>query len=188
MIEFWKKYNNYLFFGALLIILLVPQIRFPVQVFLQRMFSFSPSSIEADERVLVESYDWTLRSADGENLELNAFKGEVIIINFWATWCPPCVAEMPDFQDLYNDYGDRVKFLFVSNDPVDKVLRFVKENDYSLPFYSPRTAEPARLNYTVLPTTFILSKDQKIAMRKEGAANWNGSSVRETLDILLKAN
>jgi thiol-disulfide isomerase/thioredoxin len=186
MMGFWKKYNNFIFFGALLIVLLVPQIRFPVQVFLQRLFSFSPSSIELDDQETLDDYNWRLESVNKEVIDFNAFKGKVVVINFWATWCPPCVAEMPDFQDLFNDYGDKVVFLFVSNDPLDKVIRFATENNYNLPFYASKTIEPDLLSYSALPTTFVLSKTQKIVMRKEGAANWNGSAVRETLDELLK--
>jgi thiol-disulfide isomerase/thioredoxin len=187
MIKFWKKYSNYFFFGALLLILLVPQIRFPVQVFLQRLFSFSPTEIAEEKREELADYNWLLESHEGDDLDFNQFKGEVIIINFWATWCPPCVAEMPDFQDLYNEYKGEVKFLFVSNDPVSKVQRFALENQYDLPFYTPKSVEPSKLNYSALPTTFIISKDQKIIMRKEGAAKWNGSAVRGTIDDLLVA-
>jgi thiol-disulfide isomerase/thioredoxin len=182
--KFWKKYNNYLFFAVLLIVLLVPQIRFPVQVFLQRLLSFSPSEIAVDNRETIHDFNWTLVHVDETVLNFNELKGDIIVVNFWATWCPPCVAEMPDFQDLYNDYHDKVQFLFVSNDPLSKVKSFADINDLSLPFYMPASAEPKVLNYSTLPTTFIIDKNQQIVMRKEGAAKWNSSKVRELLDEL----
>ncbi len=186
MSAFWKKYNNYLFFGALLIILLVPQIRFPVQVFLQRLIAFSPSVIKEEKRETLNNYDYVLVNHAGEVVNLSAFQDKVILLNFWATWCPPCVAEMPALQELYNDYKEKVVFLFVSNDPLGKVTQFANNKGLDLPFYAPQSNEPSELSYSALPTTFVINKKGSIVMRKEGAASWNSSSVRKLLDELVE--
>ncbi|MCC5923908.1 MAG: TlpA family protein disulfide reductase [Crocinitomicaceae bacterium] len=184
MKKYWKKYKNLLFYGILLTILFVPAIRFPVQVFLQNLLSFSPSSIAVEERAVLMDYDYQLLDLSGKYFNLKAFQDQVIVINYWATWCPPCVAEMPAFQKLYNDYKDDVAFFFVSNDPLDKVTAFANKKNLQLPFFQPQSNEPLDLRYTALPTTFVLSKTGEIAVRTEGAANWNSKSFRALLDVL----
>lgn len=184
MKKYWKKYKNILFYVVLLTILFVPAVRFPVQVFLQNLLSFSPSSIAVEEREVLVDYDYELMGLSGNHVNLNDFKDQVIVINFWATWCPSCVAEMPDFQKLYNDYQSDVSFFFVSTEPMDKVKAFADKKNFQLPFFQPMSQEPSKLRYTALPTTFVLSKDGEIAVRTEGAANWNSKSFRALLDDL----
>lgn len=186
MKRWWKKYSNFIFFGGLLLILLVPQIRFPVQVFLQRLFSFSPSAISEEKRISLENFNYRLIDSEGIEINLRQNKGNVIVINFWATWCPPCVAEMPDFQNLYDDFKEDVVFLFISNDPFVKVAQFANNKGLDLPFYAPQSNEPKELSYSALPTTFVIDKKGGIVMRKEGAASWNSSSVRELLKELIQ--
>jgi thiol-disulfide isomerase/thioredoxin len=184
MKKYWKKYRNVLFYVILLTILFVPAVRFPVQVFLQNLLSFSPSSISKEEREVLADYDYQLMDLYGNDVNLKDFQNQVIVINFWATWCPPCVAEMPAFQKLYNDYQQEVAFFFISNDPLDKVTTFADKKNFQLPFFQPKSHEPSKLRYTALPTTFVLSKDGEIAVRTEGAANWNSKSFRALLDDL----
>jgi thiol-disulfide isomerase/thioredoxin len=178
----WKKYKNVLFYGVLLTILFVPPIRFPVQVFLQNILSFSPSVLKEVERETMTDFDYELIDADGKITNLKTSQGKVIVINFWATWCPPCVAEMPDFQKLYNQYKDEVEFYFISHDSFDKVTAFADKKKLQMPFYQPKSNEPKDLRYTALPTTFVLSKRGEIVVRTEGSAQWNSKSFRSFLD------
>lgn len=187
MKQFLKKYGNYIVIVVFTIVLLVPQIRFPVQVFIQRIFSFSPSEIEEEEREILEDYHWNLSDLDGEIHAFEELKGEVILINFWATWCPPCVAELPDLAELYNDYGNKVNFLFVSDESKDKLKGFLEKKELELPVYSSITAIPGELYYTALPTTFLIARNGEIIMRKEGSASWNSEKVRNVLDRLLES-
>jgi thiol-disulfide isomerase/thioredoxin len=73
-------------------------------------------------------FDWTVQSLDGRPFHLETAKGKVVFLNLWATWCGPCVREMPDIQRLYERMkGKGVVFLCVSNEGPDKVRRFVEQ-------------------------------------------------------------
>src|SRR5690606_9255407 len=122
----------------------------------------------------------------GNKINLSQSQNKVAIINIWATWCPPCVAEMPSFQKLYNDYGNHVDFYFVSNENAEILKRFIEKNNYTFPVHQPLENEPDALSSKVLPTTFVLDKNGKIVVNRTGAANWNSKEFREQLDILLQ--
>lgn len=186
VIAFYKKHNNFIFFTLLAIILFVPQIRMPVQVFLNRVFSFSPSEISQEKREIIKDWDWTLYDENQRIIKFSNFKGKVILINFWATWCPPCIAEFPDLQSLYDSYNSKVVFLFVAQDQPKKVENFMKKKGYSMPIYYSKSAPPELLNASALPSTYLISPSGEIVMQKTGSANWNSKKVHVTIDALLR--
>ncbi|MCK4562835.1 MAG: TlpA family protein disulfide reductase, partial [Flavobacteriaceae bacterium] len=106
--EFIKKnLSNILFFGF--IIFLFTPYGLPVRATLIKGVSFVTTrvfsmEIDKDERIKLSTYDWQLADAQGNKVDFNTFKNKVIVVNFWATWCPPCIAEMPAFEKLYQDY------------------------------------------------------------------------------------
>ncbi|MCR9181367.1 MAG: TlpA family protein disulfide reductase [Flavobacteriaceae bacterium] len=157
----------------------------PIQVFVQRLIAFSPSTISEEKREIMHDYSWKLRELNAANTNLEAAKNEVIIINLWATWCPPCVAEMPSFQALYEDYGDRVAFYFVSNEKSEIINRFMEKHNYTFPIYQALEEAPAKLNSNALPTTYVIDKKGEILIKKTGVADWNSRKLRELLDKLL---
>ena len=123
---------------------------------------------------------------NASDVNLNELKGKVVFINYWATWCPPCRAEMPSIQSLYNDYKDKVAFIFITSDKVSKVESFYKDNQYNLPTYNIISSPPDAINTRSIPATFILDKKTNVVLSEFAAANWNSSSVRELLDDLLR--
>lgn len=185
MIPFIKKnWSNILFFGFLAL-LIIPQTRMPIQVFVQRLISFSPSQKSEENRETLKDYNWSLTELRGEEINFSQSKGRIAIVNFWATWCPPCVAEMPSFQKLYDTYGDRVDFYFVTSEKPDKVNKFMEKNGYTLPIYLQSYKAPDDLESNVLPTTYLLSKSSEIVIDETGAADWNSKKMRALLDQLL---
>ena len=183
--EFLKKnWANLLLIGFILIMIL-PQTRKPVQIALNRIISFSPSVVDQKERDRLESYSWKLVDMDGRQKDFSYSSGRVAIVNLWATWCPPCIAEMPSFQKLYRDYGERVDFYFVSSEDPERLQRFMEKNQYELPVYLPRTAGPEELQTNSLPTTYVISKTGELVVQESGSANWNAVGFRRTLDGLL---
>lgn len=185
MIPFLKKnWSNILFF-AFLALLIIPQTRMPIQVFVQRLISFSPSEKKEENRETLEDYNWNLIQLNAENVNFSRSKGEVTLVNFWATWCPPCVAEMPSFQKLYDDYGDRVDFYFVTSEKPEKVNGFMNKNGYSLPIFLQSFKAPDALESNALPTTYLISKSGAIVIDETGAADWNSKKMRTLLDELL---
>ena len=119
------------------------------------------------------------------DINLNKLEGKVVFINYWATWCPPCIAEMPSIQSLYNDYKDKVEFIFITSDASPKVLKFYKANNYNFPTYNLQSNPPDVINTRSIPATFILDKNTKVALSQFGPENWNSAKARELLDKLL---
>lgn len=183
--KFIKKNWSNILFGVFIVLMIIPQTRMPIQVFIQRFISFSPSEIDKKDRNILTEYQWNLATLASEKINLSQSEGKVILINFWATWCPPCVAEMPELQELYDAYGDRVDFYFITNEKPETVNFFLDKKGYDLPVYIQIEPSPNVLESSSLPTTYLISKSGEIVMRKTGAASWNSDSVHEVLDGLL---
>ena len=125
--KFLKAQISNIIFIVVIALLVIPQTRQPIQVFISKgMALISPSIEKLDKQEIVSTYDWQLKNESGNIFNFESTKGKVVIINFWATWCPPCIAEMPSLQKLYNDYQKRVEFLFVTNDPYTEINKFLK--------------------------------------------------------------
>lgn len=163
-----------------------PKTRLPIQVFLHKGLAiFSPSEVSEHNREKLTNYNWRLQTLDDMGYDFEMAEGKVVLVNFWATWCPPCIAEMPALQGLYDDYGDRIEFLLVSEEKEAIIQKFLNKHDYSFKIYRPVSEIPEMLKTRSIPRTFIIDKEGNIVIDKSGAANWNSEAVRETLDELI---
>jgi len=127
-----------------------------------------------------ESWDYSVELEDltGERIAGVDFKGQVLILNFWATWCAPCVAEMPSLVRLHEAAADLgVNMACVTKESQDVVSKFVKRRGISAPIYLLAGDPPAQFQTRGIPATFILDKNGMIALRHVGAASWNDESV-----------
>ena len=185
----FKIITDFLFY-LLIVLMIIPGTRKSLSEIFIRMTMFRP-------KVKTESLTEVLSSSDnnvviqdnnGKNYLIGDFKGEVILINFWATWCPPCRAEMPSFQKLYNDYGKKMRFLFIADDNREKVQKFMTEFNYQLPVYFLGSAVTQTFNIRSIPTTFLINKKGEILVTKKGAANWNSKDFRDNLDLLINSS
>jgi len=174
-------------FILLIIGLLIPQTRTPILVFFKQLTNFSPSvSVKDDFGTLSKKdYQWEFLDFGHQKVQLADFNDQPILINFWATWCPPCLAEMPSLQKLQNDYGSKVHFIFISNEEQSLTFQFLQDKEWNLKSYRPISHAPELLQSSSLPTTFIIDKYGKIVVRETGNKNWNGNSVRELLEQLI---
>ncbi len=182
---FKNQWSNIIFI-VIILALLIPQTRKPIQIFVNKLISFAPSVNDEEDRVKIADYNWVLEDKQGKRIEFSEFKDEVVIVNFWATWCPPCIAEMPSFQELFEDYQDRVTFLFISGEQHETVDNYMKRKRFTLPSYKMLTKAPDPLDGRTLPTTYVLSRDGSIVVDKVGAADWNSEKFRQTLNKLLE--
>ena len=177
--------NNIIFLGVILL-LIIPQTRQPIQVLLHKGLAlFGTSVIEESERKTIVFEDWQLEDLNGNSYNFKESEGQVVFLNFWATWCPPCIAEMPSLQDLYTDYKDKVNFIFVSNEEQQVVKKFLDRKGYNIQVFSPKSNSPEAFNIQSIPHTFLIDRKGNIVIDKKGAVNWNSDAIRAQLNLLL---
>lgn len=129
-------------------------------------------------------YHFTITSSDGEDSTLKDFKGNVIFINVWASWCPPCIAEMPTIEKLYTEVSPEkdVSFLIISLDEDKaKAKNFMMRKTFTLPFYFPASKLPEVFQSQSIPATYIVSKEGQIVYKKEGLADYSAPEFRDWL-------
>ena len=185
-----KTISNILFFGFI-IFLFTPfgmgsRVKLTQGVTYVKTLIFPPSALDDNKREGLDTYNLELKAiANASNVNLGSLKGKVILINHWATWCPPCRAEMPSLKNLYKDYSNNVEFLFLTSEDKSKVDKFYQDNNYEFPTYNLLSNPPKQITTRSLPATFILDKKGKVVLAEIGAADWNNSKVRKLLDKLI---
>lgn len=177
--------QNIVFIVLIALLLFSPLGTF-VKVHLNRLIAFSPKTIAVKDQKMLSSFQWQLKDVDGKTVSLSTYKGKIIFINFWATWCPPCIAEMPSIQKLYVDYQDKMVFLFVTTDSFDKANAFMVKENLTLPVYQSVTNPPIEMESSTIPVTYLIDQQGNIIVAKIGTANWNSDSFRVKLEELLK--
>jgi len=182
MIKVTKKHLGNFGFVLLIALMIYP----PTKIYFLRIFSFSPSVIVSENQMTLEKTDWQLKGLNTQDVNLNQLQGKVIFINFWATWCPPCIAEMPSMESLYDSYKDDVAFLFVGNESWETVSAFFLKKGYNFPVYTSQSVIPSILQSNSIPVTFIIDKELKVNVKKVGAADWDSDTVKNLLDKLIK--
>ena len=143
---------------------------------------------EAQTEVIEEgqdraTYNFNLATLDGEVISFEDFKGKTIFLNIWATWCPPCIAEMPDIHELSRDMANEdIVFVMLSTDEdIDKVKKFIERKGFTFPVYRMVEQLPGVFWTQSIPTTFVISPEGKIVFKKLGISNYNTSEFKEYL-------
>jgi thiol-disulfide isomerase/thioredoxin len=122
-------------------------------------------------------YKFTIKDLQGNKVPFEQFKGKVIFLNMWATWCGPCRAEMPGIQSLYDKVkSDSIVFVMLSWDKDQdkpKIEKYLEKNSFSFPVYQPAGYLPEHLQVPSIPTTFIISKAGKVIQKEVGTRNYD---------------
>lgn len=126
----------------------------------------------------------------GDEMTLDAFRGQVVVLNFWATWCPPCRKEMPMLDALNRDLGSedfQVVTVATGRNSPAAMRRFFEEADIkTLPLHNDPTMAMARgMAVLGLPVTVILDREGREIARMQGEADWNGDSARAVLQAMI---
>lgn len=194
MKKFWQRYSRKkrwwtialdFLFMAFVVAMLFPGTRKPISAFFMRQTLFSPS--ETDKVEFLSGNDWKmalLNVGNGQRLNLEEFEGKPVFVNFWATWCPPCVAEMPSIQKLYDEYKNKVAFVLISNEETGVINAFFKKYEYSMPVYSLLSNVPSVFETSTIPSTYLIAPSGRVLIKKTGAAKWDSPKIKTMLDQL----
>jgi thiol-disulfide isomerase/thioredoxin len=150
---------------------------------------FRDASDEGLAKTEAFDYDFVVRNQKGEKVNFSQYKGKVIFLNVWATWCGPCRAELPTIEQLYKKSGsDSVVFVMLAVDPSEhesRVTAYIAKNKYTFPVFRPSGYLTEQLNVPSIPTTFVVSKDGKVVSKEVGATNFDTPRFRKFLDKLI---
>lgn len=176
-----------IFFYLLIILLLIPYTRREIVSTVKRVTLMKPSIKEASALAVLNESDYALQfeNQEGAMLSLNDFKGEVLFVNFWATWCPPCRAEMPSIQRLYDEYGGKIGFLIITGEETEPVMKYIQSNNFTFPVLYQRSNLPSSFKVSGIPHTYVINRQGEILMSKTGAARWDAPEFKEFLNKLI---
>ena len=133
--------------------------------------------------------DFTFYDLEGNAHKLSDFRGKPVILNFWASWCGPCKSEMPDFEKMYQQYGDQIHFLMVNltdgqQETVESASSFIAGQGYTFPVYYDSAVEGAiAYGVNAVPVTYFLDKEGNFAAWGQGALS--AQSLQSGIDMLL---
>ncbi len=130
--KYFKKKSAFgivsdLVFIILIVLLINPGTRTELSAFFIKLASFPPSTLDAEAQVMIgaSSANWQLTNKEGGKVMFKELNQKPVFLNVWATWCPPCVAEMPGIAELQSEFGEHVNFVMVTNDAKGLVDAFV---------------------------------------------------------------
>lgn len=135
-------------------------------------------------------YSFMIKDMDGNKISFEQFKGKVVFLNLWATWCGPCRAEMPTIQRLYESIPTgNVAFVILSLDKdqdKNKIESYIKSKKYSFPVYQPSGYLTEQVQVPSIPTTFVINKKGLVVAKETGATNFNTPKFRKFIESLIK--
>jgi len=180
----WKWVSSALLIVIILIVI-IPSWRISFQGWYQSWFleevEFStgnPVSLKPD------ALQWQLFDQKDQLKIFSDFKGEPVVVNFWATWCPPCRAELPELNDLYHEVDKKVAFIAVTTETPEAVENAGLMDDYDFIYFTQNY--PRSLEIEVFPTLMIFNADLQQVYRQNGAGAVNNEKNIAFLNALRK--
>ena len=137
--------------------------------------------------------DISMRNADGKKIKLSDFKGKVILLNFWGTWCPPCRGEMPDLDKVYKEYKDAGVLILAANVQgvsrevsVKGVKEWFAKKGYSMPLVFVEAKDASSMyGINAFPTSFFINPEGRVEFYQPGALK--EEQMKKALEFILKA-
>ncbi|WP_281616148.1 TlpA disulfide reductase family protein [Flammeovirga sp. SubArs3] len=125
-------------------------------------------------------YSWKMLEWNTQKqIQLSDFKGKTVFINVWASWCPPCIAEMPSIQSLYDQLKNNEDVVFIMlniDEDKEKANKFLKRKNYTFPIYERNSPTPEIFQSRSIPVTFVINKQGEIIYSHKGIANYDSQS------------
>jgi thiol-disulfide isomerase/thioredoxin len=172
----WKNYYNSIAISNVQAIMEPPELKVP-----------NPKDMD----VTLVDFDVNLlqfEDLNGPQFSLRDFKGKTLFINYWATWCNPCLAEMPSMVELYNQYKDNqdIVFLYLSKENRNTIIDYLPKDETlsQLPLYK-IISDDELFSTRGIPTTFIVDSSGEVVVKDVGSAIWNDQSVIDYLNNIL---
>ncbi|WP_223648691.1 TlpA family protein disulfide reductase [Hymenobacter psoromatis] len=198
-----KNLSEMLFFAAFALVM-TTSLRLPVLSTMQRgllatgLWRAAPPAAPAGGRETLPvrfasvradyPYPLPLYTLDGRPANLRQFRGKAVLVNLWASWCPPCLAEMPGLQALYQKTDTaKVAFVLISLDAnPNKARALLKRKGYTLPVFFPAAPLLAPFDSPSIPSTVILTPAGRLADRHDGMADYDTPEFRAALEKLAE--
>jgi thiol-disulfide isomerase/thioredoxin len=140
------------------------------------------SSPRTSEESAIVPSQIKLTDLSGNEVDLTDYKGKTIFVNFWATWCRPCIQEMPSIAALQTQLkGKNIEFFFASDEEANKIQKFMESRKMNLNFV--RIENPEALGVEALPTTFIFNGNGELVFSEVGYRKWDEPA---TVDMVSK--
>ena len=121
---------------------------------------------------------------EGNVVELNEYADKVIFLNLWATWCAPCIKEMPSIEAVSKKFGDKVEFILASNEEMERIIKFKSKKSFDLNYVF-MNSSPESMGVYALPATFIIGKNGEIAFEEKGSRDWNSEESINLLNRII---
>lgn len=174
-----------LFFGFLVMVIVSPGARSWI---LKQLVSIGLFNAEIKKEKSNDRVPFSFINAEGNRATADALKGKIVFINFWASWCPPCRAEMPSINELYKKLKDDERFVFIfvnEDDDRSKGKEYLERNHFTLPVYYREGIVSDKIFKGVLPTTIVIDKESEIVLKREGIGGYDTDTFLQQLKSLL---
>jgi thiol-disulfide isomerase/thioredoxin len=186
--ELKKRWLSIIFYALIILVIFSPGAKSWI---LQQVVSTGllKAEIKKDStKKLPEAPVFSFIDSNGKAATTADLKGKVVFINFWASWCPPCRAEMPSLVNLYQKFkaDDRLVFLFMNeDDDKNKAIQYLEKNHFTIPLFYSSGNVPHEIFSGSLPTTVVLDKEGKIVLKHQGMAAYNTEDFIRQIEELL---
>ena len=181
---FLSRILDLMLVALFVLMIVVPSVRLQIMSTAQKvllytgLFNVSPSSKPSESTF---SYNLSIRDTFGRVVDMERMRNKTLFINIWASWCPPCIAEMSEITKLYQSVGEEVEFMMISADAdQQKAKDWVQDNSFPIPVYFPIQLNSS-LSYQSIPTTWVVDRTGKVAFKREGMAQYNTEIFKEFL-------
>jgi thiol-disulfide isomerase/thioredoxin len=137
-----------------------------------------------NEQIPADILEWRLCDMDQKKFDFEQFIDKPILISFWATWCPPCRAELKELKKLFAELGDQMHFISVSEESEETIINSGLAEDYS--FLYSTIAYPSYFQITAYPTLFLLDKDGIVIFKHSGSGGLDNEKNQSFLRALIE--
>ncbi len=136
-----------------------------------------------NDAIPAADFNMELINSKGEKVAMQDLKGKVIFMNVWATWCPPCIAEMPGINNLYNEVDrEKVAFIMLSVDKdFQKAIDFNQKKGYDFEIYKLAGGMPLMYQTQSIPSTFVINAEGKLVMTHLGMGDYDTNKFKKFL-------